>query len=395
MNQKVYIIDSIRTPLGNFGGALKDYSAVDLGTVLIKKLIIKNDLLNRELDGVVVGNVLQSGLGQNPARQCALNAGISPSVSCLTVNKVCGSGVKAIDIAYRNIISGYGDLYVSGGMESMTNSPYLSRGTRWGSRLGDEQLVDEMIVDGLWCPFNNRHMGEITEDLAADYGITRQEQDVFSYESNMKAVRATKEGRFSDEILPVEIKVKGSGIYCSVDERPREDTTPEKLADLKAVFRKNGTITAGNSSGINDGAAMLLVASEDAAKQYGLDSLAEIIAVAEVGVKPELFGIAPVKAIEKALAEVDMDLSDAGLLELNEAFAAQSLCVLKDLNIKRDIVNVNGGAIALGHPIGASGARITVTLIHEMFRRQVQYGIASICIGSGEGMAIILKNLKS
>jgi acetyl-CoA C-acetyltransferase len=395
MNQKVYILDSIRTPLGNFGGALKDYSAVDLGAALIRELIIKSGLPNRKPDGVIVGNVLQAGLGQNPARQCALNAGLSPGTACLTVNKVCGSGMKAIDIAYRNIASGYGSLYLSGGIESMTNSPYLSRSTRWGSRLGNNQLADEMIIDGLWCPFNNRHMGEITEDLAADYGITRKQQDFFSYESNMKAVSATKEGRFSDEILPVEIMDKKSGTALKDDERPREDTTPEKLAVLKPVFKKDGTVTAGNSSGINDGAAMLIVASGSAVKKYDLDPAVEIISFAEVGVKPELFGIAPVKATRKALADAGMDLKDIELFELNEAFAAQSLCVLKDLKIDKDIVNVNGGAIALGHPIGASGTRITVTLIHEMIRREVKYGAASLCIGSGEAMTVILKNIKS
>ena len=394
MSQKVYIAAAIRTPLGNFGGALKKYSAVELGTLLLRDLIKTHDLINRQLDGVIIGNVLQAGLGQNPARQCALNAGLFPGVSCMTVNKVCGSGMKAVDIAYRNITSGYGDLYLSGGIESMTNSPYISPGTRWGARLGNDRMLDEMVIDGLWCPFNNRHMGEITEELAHTYGITREQQDVFSYESNMKAVNAIREGRFSDEVVPVEIDCGNPAVSFKDDERPRADTTPEKLSALKPVFKKNGTVTAGNSSGINDGSAMLMIASESAIEKYDLEPVVEIVAIAEVGVRPELFGIAPVKAVNKALAYAGLDIEDIGLFELNEAFAAQSLCVLKDLKIDRSIVNVNGGAIALGHPIGASGARIIVTLIYEMARRRTKYGIASLCIGSGEGMAILLKGIK-
>ncbi len=395
MGNKAYIIDGKRTPLGNFGGALKQFSAVDLGTLVIRDLTGNNDLLNLKLDGVIIGNVLQAGLGQNPARQCSINAGLAPEASCLTVNKVCGSGLKAVDIAYRNIISGHGDLYISGGIESMTNCPYISRSARWGSRLGHVQLLDGMIIDGLWCPFNDRHMGELIEDLAESYGITREQQDIFSYRSNMKAAGAIKEGRFSEEIVPVEISDKNSTVDFKDDERPRKDTTVEKLSGLKSVFKKNGTVTAGNSSGINDGAAMLLVASESALGKYGLEPLMEIVSVSEVGVKPALFGIAPVGAIKRALEDAGIDMKDTGLFELNEAFAAQSLCVIRDLGIDQEKVNVNGGAIALGHPIGASGARITVTLMHEMIKRKIKYGIASLCIGSGEGMAIIIRNLKS
>ena len=277
----------------------------------------------------------------------------------------------------------------------MSNAPYLADNARWGYKLGHGRFLDDIIVDGLWCPFNDLHMGEIVEELAADYKISRQAQDEFSYESQKKASSAIKGEKFKDEIIPVEIKDRRGNVIgvFDTDEHPREDTSIEKLAALQPVFKKEGTITAGNSSGINDAAALLLVASESKAREFNLKPAAEIVGISEVGVPPKLFGIAPVKAIEKALKDANLELKDIDIFEINEAFAAQSLCVLKDLKLDKDIVNVNGGAIALGHPIGASGARIVVTLLSEMKKRQSKYGIASICIGSGEGMALILRRL--
>lgn len=393
MKQKIYITGALRTAIGSFGGALKDLSAVRLGSEVIRNLINKNNLENITFDGIIIGNVLSAGLGQNPARQCAINAGINWATPCLTINKVCGSSMKAVDIAFRNIQAGYGSIYVAGGIESMSNSPYISQSFRWGIRLGHSQFFDEMIYDGLWCPFNNKHMGELVEDLAAQYGITREEQDFYSYESNLKALSSIKSGRFLDEIIPLEIVEKKSACIFNQDERPRADSTIEKLSQLKPVFKENGTITAGSSSGISDGAAMLLISSSKAIENFKLNPMAEIIAISEVSLKPELFGIAPVKATRKVCKEANIDLSDIELFEYNEAFAAQVLSVFKELGIVRERVNVNGGAIALGHPIGASGARIIVTLVHEMMKRKSRFGLASICIGSGEGMAVLLKNM--
>jgi acetyl-CoA C-acetyltransferase len=392
---KCYIIDGVRTPIGRFGGALKDFKATELGSLLVKQIIEKNKLGDSNFDGVIMGNVLQAGLGQNPARQCALKGGLSVETPCLTVNKVCGSGLKSIDVAYKDIMSGKDGLYLAGGIESMSNAPYLADNARWGHKLGHGRFLDDIIVDGLWCPFNDLHMGEIADELAAEYKISRQAQDEFSYKSQKRAVSAIKGGKFKDEIIPVEIKDRRGNVIgvFDTDEHPREDATIEKLAALKPVFKKDGTITAGNSSGINDGAALLLVASESKAREFNLKPAAEIVVISEVGVPPKLFGIAPVKAIEKALKEANLELKDIDIFEINEAFAAQILCVLKDLKVDNDIVNVNGGAIALGHPIGASGSRIVITLLSEMIKRKSKYGIASICIGSGEGMALILRRL--
>jgi len=393
MQQKVYIATAVRTAIGNFGGSLKDYSAPAMGTILINDIIKQNNISNTRFDGIIIGNVLQAGIGQNPARQAALGAGLDYDSPCLTVNKVCGSAMKAVDIAFNYILSGAGNLYISGGIESMSNCPYLSKSARWGSKLGDVPLVDDIIFDGLWCPYNKKHMAELMEKLAADYGITRQQQDEFAFLSNQKAINAIKNNRFKDEIVPVEIRDKKSTVVFYTDERLREDTTLEKLSALKPAFIAEGNITAGNSSGINDGAAMLLVASQKAVDFYGLNPLAEIISVAETGLEPALFGIAPVAATRKACEQAKISINDIKLFEFNEAFAAQSLCVLKDLGIDQGRVNVNGGAVALGHPIGASGARIIVTLLHEMLKEKITYGLASLCIGSGEAMAVIIKNV--
>jgi acetyl-CoA C-acetyltransferase len=393
MQQKVYITTAVRTAIGNFGGSLKDYSAPAMGATLINDIIEQNNISNTRFDGIIIGNVLQAGIGQNPARQAALGAGLDYDIPCLTINKVCGSGMKAVDIAFNYILSGAGNLYISGGIESMSNCPYLSKSARWGSKLGDATLIDDIIFDGLWCPYNKKHMGELVESLAADYGITRKHQDEFAFLSNQKAINAIKNNRFKDEIVPIEIKNKKSAVMFDTDERPREDTTLEKLSSLKPAFLKEGNITAGNSSGINDGAALLLIASQKAVDFYGLNPIAEIISVAETGLEPALFGIAPVAAARKACEQAKINISDIKLFEFNEAFAAQSLCVLKDLKIDPELVNVNGGAVALGHPIGASGARIIVTLLHEMLKEKITYGLASLCIGSGEAMAVIIKNV--
>ncbi|MCL4416786.1 MAG: thiolase family protein [Actinobacteria bacterium] len=396
MANRVYIIDAIRTPIGNFGGALRDYSASDLGSILIKNLSAKYNLQKAAVDGVVLGNVLSAGLGQNPARQAALSSGLSCNTPCLTVNKVCGSALKAIDIAYRNISSGYGWLYIAGGFESMSNAPYLLKGARWGYKIGNSEIIDEMITDGLWCPHNNVHMGELTDRMAKEFSISRQEQDSFAFNSHKKAIAAIETKRFANEIIPVDIKDKKGNIISSLntDEHPREDTTLEKLSSLEPAFTKSGTATAGNSSGINDGAAVLALCSEDKLGQLGLSPMAQILEITEVGTDPAYFGTSPVYAVEKALKNLELKIGDIELAEFNEAFAAQSLYVIKNLNIEKDIVNVNGGSIALGHPIGASGARIVVTLAHEMQKRQSSIGIASLCIGSGEGMAIVLKRFK-
>jgi len=393
MQQKVYITTAVRTAIGNFGGSLKDYSAPAMGATLINDIIKQNNISNTRFDGIIIGNVLQAGIGQNPARQAALGAGLDYDIPCLTINKVCGSGMKAVDIAFNYILSGAGNLYISGGIESMSNCPYLSKSARWGSKLGDATLIDDIIFDGLWCPYNKKHMGELVESLAADYGITRKHQDEFAFLSNQKAINAIKNNRFKDEIVPIEIRDKKSAVMFDTDERPREDTTLEKLSSLKPAFLKEGNITAGNSSGINDGAALLLIASQKAVDFYGLNPIAEIISVAETGLEPALFGIAPVAAARKACEQAKINISDIKLFEFNEAFAAQSLCVLKDLKIDPELVNVNGGAVALGHPIGASGARIIVTLLHEMLKEKITYGLASLCIGSGEAMAVIIKNV--
>ncbi|MCL5073694.1 MAG: thiolase family protein [Actinobacteria bacterium] len=396
MANKVYIIDAIRTPIGNFGGSLKEYSAPDLGSILIKNLSVKHNLQKAAVDGVILGNVLGAGLGQNPARQAALGAELSFNTPCLTVNKVCGSALKAIDIAYRNISSGYGQLYIAGGIESMSNAPYLLRSARWGYKLGNSEIIDEVITDGLWCPYNNVHMGELTDRMAKEFSISRQEQDEFAFYSHKKATVAIESGRFTNEIIPTDIKDKSGNVTSSLnnDEHPRKDTTLEKLSSLEPVFTKSGTATAGNSSSLSDGAAVLALCSEDKLAQLGLSPMAQILEITEVGTNPAYFGTSPVYAVDKALKNLELKIDSIELAEFNEAFAAQSLYVIKNLNIDKNIVNVNGGSIALGHPIGVSGARIVVTLAHEMQKRQSSLGIASLCIGSGEGMAIVLKRFK-
>ncbi|MBM3699297.1 MAG: thiolase family protein [Actinobacteria bacterium] len=393
--KKVYIAGASRTAIGNMGGTLKNISAAKLGSLLISEMLKKCNLENDCLSGAIIGNVLQAGTGQNPARQCALLAGLSETLPCFTVNKVCGSAMKAVEIAFRYIQAGFGQIYIAGGIESMSNSPYLSPATRWGAKLGNAELTDGIISDGLWCPYSNKHMGQVADEMASRYGVSRQQQDLFSFESNSKALKAIENGSFKDEIVPVIIENKKGNIVFDTDERPRQDASIENLAKLKPAFLKDGTITAGNSSGINDGAAMLLLASEEAVANYNLNALAEIISAEEISTIPENFGIAPAGAIKKALDSSGLGLKDIGLFEINEAFAAQCLCLLKEIDIDTKLLNVNGGAISLGHPIGASGARIIVTLLHEMLKRNTMLGLASLCIGSGEAMALIIKGLLS
>ncbi|MCD4670707.1 MAG: acetyl-CoA C-acetyltransferase [Actinomycetia bacterium] len=394
MTKKTFIIDALRTPIANFGGSLKSVSAIDLGTLLISEIIKRNNLQKDALDGVILGNVLQAGLGQNPARQCGLMAGLAESTSAFTINKVCGSGMKAVDIAYKNILAGDGGIFIAGGMESMSNAPYLLNGARWGYKIGDNKLIDEMVKDGLWCPYNNIHMGSLIDDLAREYNITRKAQDIFSLDSHIKAVKAIDDGRFTGEIIPVDYIIKkGKKARFVNDEHPRKDTTLDKLSSLRPAFSSEGTVTAGNASGINDGAAALLIASASVVEKLGLKPLAEIISISEIGVEPKYFGTAPITATRKALSMADLTINDIELAELNEAFAAQTLIVMDKLGIDRKIVNVNGGAVAMGHPIGASGARIVVTLLHEMIKRDSKLGLASLCIGSGEGMAAIIKRV--
>lgn len=391
--EKIFILDALRTPLGNFGGAFKNISSVELGATLIKELKVRNNIEADKFDGVVMGNVLQAGQGQNPARQAALKGELSINTPAFTLNKVCGSGLKAIDIAAKDIALGRGNIYIAGGMESMSKAPYLLNGARWGYKMGNKSVVDSLLMDGLWCPYSNIHMGCLIEQMAAELKISRRTQDEFSYESHKKAVKAQDEGRFNSEITPVEtVDHKGNKSKVMLDEHPRRDTSLEVLSRLKPVFSSSGTITAGNASGINDGAATLLLSSGSENDRIGTTPLAEIIAISEVSGDPKYFGLMPIKAIEKAMSDAKLELDDVGLFELNEAFAAQTIAVISKLKIDDKIVNVNGGAIAMGHPIGASGARIVVTLLHEMIKRNVKYGLASLCIGSGEGMAIILRN---
>lgn len=390
--QEVVIVSAVRTAIGSFNGSLKDVSAVELGATVIRGALEKAGVKPEQVDEVILGNVLQAGLGQNPARQAALRAGLPDSVSAMTINKVCGSGLKAVHLATQAIFTGDAEVIVAGGMENMSQAPYILRNARNGFRMGDQQLVDSMIVDGLWCALNDYHMGITAENLCAKYGISREEQDQFSAWSQEKAVRAIEEGKFTEEIVPVEIpQRKGEPIVFSIDEHPKKGTTVEKLGTLRPAFKKEGSVTAGNSSGINDGAAALIVMSKEKAEQLGLKPLVSVKGNASAGVDPSIMGIGPVRAVKKALEKSSLSLEDIELIEANEAFAAQSLAVDRELHFNKEILNVNGGAIALGHPIGASGARILVSLIHEMKRREAKLGLATLCIGGGQGVATIVE----
>lgn len=390
--REAVIVSAVRTPIGSFNGALKAVSAPELGAVAIRSALGKAGVKADQVDEVIMGNVLQAGLGQNPARQAAVKAGIPDSVSSFTVNKVCGSGLKAVHLAAQAILAGDADIIVAGGMENMSQAPFLLKNAREGFRMGDQKLVDSMISDGLWCAFNDYHMGITAENLCSRYGIERSEQDEFAARSQEKAVQAIESGRFKDEIVPVEVpQRKGEPLLFDTDEYPKKGTTAEKLGNLRPAFKKDGSVTAGNSSGINDGAAAVVVMSRQKAEELHIKPLVSIRANANAGVDPGIMGIGPVAAVKKALDRAGLSLEDIQLIEANEAFAAQSLAVDRELHFNQDVLNVNGGAIALGHPIGASGARILVTLIHEMQKREAKTGLATLCIGGGQGVATIVE----
>ena len=389
---EVFITDAVRTAIGSFGGTLADMPPAELGKVPVAAVLKRNSLAADAADEVIMGSVLQAGWGQNVARQVALAAGIDKAKTALTVNMVCGSGLRAVGLAAQSIKCGNAGLVIAGGVESMNGAAYLLRKARTGYRMGNGELVDSMVFDGLTDIFNNYHMGITAENVAAKYGITREAQDEFAALSQQKTEKAQAAGKFRDEIIPVILpQKKGDPIVFDKDEFPRPGVTAEKLSKLRPAFKKDGTVTAGNASGINDGAAALLVAGAEAVKKYNLKPMARIASCAYAGVDPSVMGVGPVDAVKKALSKAGWSLSDVGLIEANEAFAAQSLAVAKELGLNPEITNVNGGAIALGHPIGASGARILVTLLHEMRRRSVKKGLATLCIGGGMGIAMCVE----
>ncbi|WP_127581682.1 acetyl-CoA C-acetyltransferase [Paenibacillus koleovorans] len=390
----VVIASAVRTPIGSFNGQFKDIAATHLGAVAIREAIRRAGIDSSLVDEVIMGNVLQAGLGQNPARQAALAAGLPVECPALTINEVCGSGLKAVALAYNAIRSGERDLVVAGGMENMSLAPYLLPGARSGYRMNDQTVKDSMVNDGLWCAMNDYHMGVTAENISAQYGFTRAELDQFAYDSQRKASEAIAAGRFADEIIPVDIpQKKGDALSIETDEYPRPDTSVERLSKLRPAFKPDGLVTAGNSSGINDGAAALVLMSGQRASALGIKPLAIIKSHASAGVDPAMMGIGPVPATERALAKAGLGMANMDLLEVNEAFAAQALAFVRHFDFDPGIFNVNGGAIALGHPIGASGARVLVTLVHEMQRRQSRYGLASLCIGGGQGIAAIVERV--
>lgn len=391
MNE-VVIVSAVRTAVGSFGGAFKDVPAVALGTAAVKGALDKINLAPAEVDEVILGNVLQAGLGQNVARQISMQAGIPLEVPSYTINQVCGSGLKAVQLAAQAILAGQAEVVVAGGAENMSQAPYLLPTTRWGQRMGDGSIIDSMVHDGLTDAFNQYHMGITAENIAEKYNITREMQDELAAASQNKAEKAMKDGKFKEEIIPVEVpQRKGAPMVVDTDEYPRMGVTAESLAGLKPAFKKDGTVTAANASGLNDGAAILIVMSKNKAQRLGLTPLVTIKAAESTGVAPEIMGTGPIPATKKALEKAGLTVKDLDLVEANEAFAAQALSVVNELGIDMNIVNVNGGAIALGHPIGASGARILVTLIHEMEKRKVQNGLATLCIGGGQGIAMIVE----
>ncbi|HEQ2391714.1 TPA: acetyl-CoA C-acetyltransferase [Streptococcus pyogenes] len=392
--KNIVIVEALRTPIGAFGGSFKSVSAVELGTTVLKKILDKTQVKPEMVDEVILGNVLHAGLGQNVARQVAVHSGIPEDKTAFTLDMVCGSGLKAIQLAAQSIMLGDADIVIAGGVENMSQAAYISTQHRFGQRLGNSQLIDTLVHDGLTDAFNNYHMGITAENVAQKYGISREEQDQFALESQEKAAKALGNHRFADEIVPVSVPQRRKDpLIVTTDEYPKVDTSLEKLQQLRPAFLpKEGTVTAGNASGINDGAALLMLMTEEKALELGLTPLVTIESYASAGVAPELMGTGPIPATQKALKKAGLTISDLDLVESNEAFAAQSLAVLKDLKLNPEIVNVNGGAIALGHPIGASGARILVTLIHEMKKRQVTRGLATLCIGGGQGTAVIVKN---
>ncbi|MDD3222047.1 MAG: acetyl-CoA C-acetyltransferase [Clostridia bacterium] len=390
--KEVVIVSACRTPIGSFGGALKSVSAADLGAITVKEAIKRAGIAPESVEEVVYGNVLQAGLGQNVARQVSIKAGLPVETTAVTINIVCGSGLKTVAMAAQAIKAGDADIIVAGGSENMSLAPYVLPAARWGARMNNSTMVDSMVNDGLWDAFNQYHMGITAENVAAQWGITREEQDAFAVRSQNLAEAAIKGGKFKEEIVPVEIpQRKGDPVVFDTDEYPKFGSTIEKMAKLKPAFKKDGTVTAANASGINDGAAALVVMSKDKAQELGLSWLCEIVSYATGGVDPSIMGVGPVASCTKALKKADMTVAELDLIEANEAFAAQSIAVARDLKFDMDKVNVNGGAIALGHPIGDSGARILVTLIYEMMKRDSKTGMATLCIGGGQGQTMIIK----
>lgn len=387
------IISAVRTPVGKFLGSLKGFSATDLGAMVVRESVRRAGVAAEEVDEVIMGCVIQAGLGQNPARQAALRAGIPFGVSAVTINKVCGSGLKSVMMAAQGVQLGDSELVVAGGMESMSNAPYLIPKGREGYRLGNGELVDSMINDGLWCAFENYHMGHTGEVVADRYHVTRGQQDEYALNSHRKAAAAIKAGKFKDEILPVEIpQRKGAPLVFDTDETVREDTSIEALGNLKPAFKKEGgTVTAGNAPGVNDGASAVVVTSAERAKALGVEPMARIVAQATSGIAPELVMMAPVEAIQKVVKKAGWSLNDVDLIELNEAFSVQAVAIIKELGLDPEKVNVNGGAVALGHAIGQSGSRLLTTMLYELKRRNVHRGIAALCLGGGNAVAMAVE----
>ena len=389
---EVVIVAAVRTPIGSFGGSLKDISAVDLGSLVIKDAIERAGLEPEQVDEVIMGNVLGAGLGQNVARQMSVHAGVPVTVPAFTINKVCGSGLKAVQLAVQAVLCGDAEVVVAGGAENMSQAPYILPNQRWGSRMGNATVVDTMLRDGLTDGFEDYHMGITAENVAEQYGITREDQDSFALQSQKRAVAAVESGRFKEEIIPVEIpQRRGEPLVFDTDEFPRKDVSLEGLSKLRPAFQKDGSVTAGNSSGINDGAAAVVVMSAEKAKELGVPVLVTIKSYASAGLDPKVMGCGPIYASRKALEKAGLTVADLDLVESNEAFAAQACAVAKELNLDLEKVNVNGGAISLGHPIGASGCRILVTLLHEMQKRDAKRGLATLCIGGGMGTALIVE----
>ncbi len=390
--RKAVIVSVARTPIGSFGGELASLSAVELGVIAAKEAIERAGIEPNVIEEVYFGNVLGAGLGQNVARQVTLGAGISIESPALTINMVCGSGLRAVSMAAQFVEIGQCDVILCGGTESMTNAPYLLPKTRWGQRMGDGKIVDYMVYDGLTDVYNQYHMGITAENIAEQYGLTKEEQDKFAVQSQNRAEEAQKAGKFNEEIVPVVIpQKKGVPIVIDTDEYPRQGSTLEKMSKLNPAFKKDGTVTAGNASGINDGAAALIIMSKEKADELGIKYLCEIAGYGSAGVDPKVMGLGPVPATQKALAMAGWTVEDLDLVEANEAFASQAIAVTRDLGLNPEITNVNGGAIALGHPIGASGARILVTLIHEMQKRDAKKGLATLCIGGGMGTSMLIQ----
>ena len=392
--REVVIASAVRTAIGTFNGSLAPLSAVEIGSAVITEALKRAKVEPGVVDEVIMGNVLQAGLGQNPARQAAIHAGLPVETTAYTVNKVCGSGLKAVALAAQAILAGDADVIVAGGMESMSNAPYATDKARWGCRMGNVQLTDIMVHDGLRDIFNDYHMGITAENVAEKYGITREMQDELAYASQQKALKAIETGAFKKEILPITVKLKKKEYVFDTDEGPRADSTPEKLAKLRPAFKKDGgTVTAGNASGINDGGAALVVMSAEKAKELGVQPMARIISYAAGGVDPSIMRVGPVPATRKAMKKAKLTVQDMDLIEANEAFAAQFLAVGKELNFDMDKVNIHGGAVALGHPIGASGARILVTLLHSLESEKKKLGLATLCIGGGMGFAMVVEKI--